>query len=190
MERRMLLAVVLSILAVISYSALTGRGCVPQPPAKEDGTEKGADDPNDGDAKKGDVKKGDAKVEDDGKSPSAAPKKGDAAPRKGDAPRRSSLLILFESVLNCVAGTPNAAPGAEPPPHAVGARARWKSRTGFAGWDRKTTALHPSTALTPTPCSGGPPPVERRGSIGAGWPVGAAQVYRTELPTGAARAHH
>lgn len=80
MERRMLLAVVLSILAVISYSALTGRGCVPPPPAKEDGAEKGAEgDPE---------KKGDDKAEDNGTGPGASAKKGDAPPpKKGDTPK-------------------------------------------------------------------------------------------------------
>jgi len=37
MERRMLLAVVLSIIAVMGYSAITGRGCVPPPPPKDQG---------------------------------------------------------------------------------------------------------------------------------------------------------
>ena len=85
MERRMLLAVVLSILAVMSYSAITGRGCMAPPPPKKEEAEK------DGEKKKDDVPpatKGDGKAEDEGTKDGKAPKtkKGDAK-KKGDAPK-------------------------------------------------------------------------------------------------------
>ncbi len=82
MERRMLLAVVLSILAVMSYSAITGRGCVPPPPPAQD--DAGETDPEK-DGKQGAVGKGDGKAEDEGKGKGAAANKGDAAAE--DAPK-------------------------------------------------------------------------------------------------------
>ena len=42
MERRMLLAIVLSFLAVTLYSSITGKGCMAPPPKKD---EVPADDP-------------------------------------------------------------------------------------------------------------------------------------------------
>ncbi len=81
MERRMLLAVVLSIIAVMGYSALTGRGCVPPPPPEKDGGE----DPAKKDASKKDGGAKDATKE--GKGKAEPGKKGDD-PKKadGDAP--------------------------------------------------------------------------------------------------------
>ncbi|MDJ0522663.1 MAG: membrane protein insertase YidC [Planctomycetota bacterium] len=76
MERRMLLAVVLSILAVMSYSALTGRGCVPPQPPQENGTQDGEE----------------PAAKDDGTQP--APKDDGTAAKKGapkkDAPKKGN----------------------------------------------------------------------------------------------------
>ena len=88
------------------------------------------------------------------------------------------------------ASSPNAAQGAEPargPSELarLGAYAAPSARCCTA-----TAELLVRWALALKVPLAGPPPVNGSGSIGAGWPVGAAQVYRTELPTGAARAHH
>jgi YidC/Oxa1 family membrane protein insertase len=77
MERRMLLAVVLSFLAVMSYSAITGRGCMapPKPPPEEPPA---GEQPADPDAPRD--------PKDPAKKPPAQPPGGAPAPAPGPAP--------------------------------------------------------------------------------------------------------
>ncbi len=77
----MLLAVVLSIIAVMGYSALTGRSCVPPPPPKEKGPQDAAGDP----AKGAQPAKG--------TPPAGAPAKGVTPPAKAAAPNGQPPVV-------------------------------------------------------------------------------------------------
>ena len=104
MERRMLLAVVLSIVSVTAYSALTGRGCMAPPPKKTDEVPEVLDPPP---AKGGDpaqdAPKKDAPKKDD---PSGDAPAGDAEPEDlGSHPQANvepTTVVLVSDQLEVV----------------------------------------------------------------------------------------